>query len=513
MTTKKEDLLKQMDAQRFAPITAKTYQLYETYSSLIDIHNPNDLAYLLFYKGEYFFRVGNFNDALSSLSRCLQAPKDAEHKQLDALSYSIMGLIYSYLGQENIALHHFRQSQELCMEYHFEQYLCVCYANIALLYFQLQDYKTSLHYFQTAITQMADNDTLRYNLSALCEAYRGTIYCKICDRTNALKCYDTINRLKEQNNHFFYDAAVLNLNIQLYDFLEDKDFLHQNLERLLSLVSAREDFLESSESYFDACFYLISKQFQEESFSLLEYIRGHVEQSPLAFLKHQYLTYKMAYTRLFCNRDDYLHACSELIQIKSDYHEEQRFAKLYNLDYTERLRLTRNNSEMYRQKSQLDQMTGLLNKYTIQFFIEEDLSSFQPDTCSAMILIDMDHFKQINDTLGHLAGDNLICQTASIIQGYFKENALCGRIGGDEFLIYLTNVTDPSFVILQSEILRQEIFRQTSERNITITTQASIGIAFSSEDYYNYETMFSAADEALYKAKMQGRNKIIVADR
>ena len=157
-------------------------------------------------------------------------------------------------------------------------------------------------------------------------------------------------------------------------------------------------------------------------------------------------------------------------------------------------------------------MTGLLNKYTIQFFVEEDLSMAQGDKQSAMILIDLDHFKQINDILGHLVGDSFICQTASIIQDYFKEKALCGRVGGDEFLVYLSNVTDISYVILQTEILRQEIYRQASERNITVTTQASIGIAFSSEYCYDYESLFSAADQALYRAKMEGRNKVVVAE-
>lgn len=157
-------------------------------------------------------------------------------------------------------------------------------------------------------------------------------------------------------------------------------------------------------------------------------------------------------------------------------------------------------------------MTGLLNKYTIHFLIMEELAKSTPDAQSAMILIDMDHFKQINDTLGHLAGDNFICQTAAVIRECFRDTALCGRVGGDEFLVYLSNISDVSFVVLQAEILRQEIYRRISERNITVTTQASIGISFSSEYCYDYESLFAAADHALYRAKMSGRNKVVVAD-
>jgi diguanylate cyclase (GGDEF)-like protein len=129
-----------------------------------------------------------------------------------------------------------------------------------------------------------------------------------------------------------------------------------------------------------------------------------------------------------------------------------------------------------------------------------------------MILIDLDHFKQINDTLGHLTGDALICQTAISIKNYFKDRAICGRIGGDEFLIYFSNVTDPSFVVLQAEILRQGIYQQISQHNITITGQASIGIAFSNEACSSYDTLFAAVDKALYRAKLEGRNKTVVAN-
>lgn len=66
--------------------------------------------------------------------------------------------------------------------------------------------------------------------------------------------------------------------------------------------------------------------------------------------------------------------------------------------------------------------------------------------------------------------------------------------------------------MLQAEILRQEIFHKTSQQNITITTQASIGVAFSSAAYHDYETLFAAADKALYRAKSEGRNRVVVTD-
>lgn len=512
MTKNKTALLGQMEQQRFLPITSETFQLYEAYSDMIDTHNPDELSYLLFYRGEYYFRIGNFNESLSHLSRLLQAPKCADLKYLDTLSYNIIGLIYAYLGQENIALNNFMQGKTLSEQLQSDRESAVCCVNLGTIYSRLEDFATAMDYYNTALSYIASDCDSSYNLSVLCEAYRGIIHCKLGEKEEALSSFQNIKQLREQYSKVFYDASVLDLNIRLFDFLDDKDFLKENLNLLLDAETPNMDFLELSEFYFDVLEYLLDKRMQKEALLVLDFIHPYVDASPLAFLKYIFFQYKVTYAQLFCSNDDYLLACSQLIALQADYMEEQRTAKLYSLEFVERLRQTKNDSEMYRQKSQLDQMTGLLNKYTIQFFVEEDLSMAQGDKQSAMILIDLDHFKQINDILGHLVGDSFICQTASIIQDYFKEKALCGRVGGDEFLVYLSNVTDISYVILQTEILRQEIYRQASERNITVTTQASIGIAFSSEYCYDYESLFSAADQALYRAKMEGRNKVVVAE-
>lgn len=512
MTNEKTVLIKQMENQRFLPITDETLHLYRSYSALIDQHDPDELSYLLFYEGEYFFRMGDLKHALSHLTRCLQAPKSSNLRYLDALSYNIIGLIYSYLGQESISISYLRQAMTLSADLRLEREYAVSCANLGLIYGQLNLYDTALNYFDQALSYASVASSLTYNLAVLCQAYRGIFFCRNHEYDKALDASRQIELLLEKNPVLFYDAAVLNLSIRLYDVHKDDIALSQNLTKLVSLISSSLDFLELSEFYFDVCAYLLEKNMTAACTLVLDYIDEYCMQSPLIILRYTYLKYRAAYSKSFSPEKEYLKLSSQLIDLHPRYEEEQNQAKLFSLEYVERLRQTKNDSEMYREKSRVDQMTGLLNKYTTQFLVEEDLSNFSPSRQSALILIDLDHFKQINDTLGHLVGDSFICQTASIIQNYFKDNALCGRVGGDEFLVYISDAADRSFVMLQAEILRQEIYRQTSERNITITTQASIGIAFSSEYCYNYESLFSAADEALYRAKLGGRNKVVVAE-
>ena len=80
-------------------------------------------------------------------------------------------------------------------------------------------------------------------------------------------------------------------------------------------------------------------------------------------------------------------------------------------------------------------------------------------------------------------------------------------------MVFVKDVEDVSSLLLQAEFLRQEIAKTTSERNITIAIQASVGVAVSTAGYRDYASMFTAADEALYRAKKEGRNRICVIEQ
>ena len=160
-------------------------------------------------------------------------------------------------------------------------------------------------------------------------------------------------------------------------------------------------------------------------------------------------------------------------------------------------------------KAQVDGLTGLYNAKTTKELIQNAIYSRQTkQQTDACILIDVDYFKAINDTHGHLAGDEVLIHLGRVLKRSFRTADISGRIGGDEFCVYMTNVPSLDFVKTRCRSVSELI--QTAIADILVTI--SVGIALVDQDI-RYEEIFQRSDEALYDAKRNGRNQIAVYER
>jgi diguanylate cyclase (GGDEF)-like protein len=130
----------------------------------------------------------------------------------------------------------------------------------------------------------------------------------------------------------------------------------------------------------------------------------------------------------------------------------------------------------------------------------------------AVLFIDLDGFKPINDKLGHEAGDALLRQIARLLQGCLRKGDLVGRYVGDEFTALINNVTDPSDVIRVAECVLSTI-QTPIHVGETVQVGASIGIALSTNASDRAEDLIRDADAAMYRAKAQGRNRFVFSDQ
>jgi two-component system, cell cycle response regulator len=167
--------------------------------------------------------------------------------------------------------------------------------------------------------------------------------------------------------------------------------------------------------------------------------------------------------------------------------------------------------EELRVQANHDSLTGLLNRMAVLAMLDKECARARREGSSiAVMMADLDHFKKVNDTYGHQAGDAVLRETARKMQESVRSYDSVGRYGGEEFIVIVPGCELPA-ALDQAERLRQRVSEQpVPVDDASIRATMSIGVAASS-DSPQPEQLLHAADDALYLAKKNGRNRVTVA--
>jgi len=148
-----------------------------------------------------------------------------------------------------------------------------------------------------------------------------------------------------------------------------------------------------------------------------------------------------------------------------------------------------------------DELTGLPNRRHAEIFLDAAVASAERGIPMTVVLFDLDHFKRVNDTLGHQAGDDALRIVADVLRSCTRKSNLSARIGGEEFLVILSNCN------LHGGMIFAERFRTVlKERAQALGLTVSAGVATFQPGCGSREALIAAADEALYEAKASGRD-------
>jgi diguanylate cyclase (GGDEF)-like protein len=158
--------------------------------------------------------------------------------------------------------------------------------------------------------------------------------------------------------------------------------------------------------------------------------------------------------------------------------------------------------------SQTDGLTKLFNRMHWENCLKAEFKRWtRSQNPSCLVMIDIDHFKNVNDTYGHMVGDEVIRHISGLIRHHVRETDVSGRYGGEEFAVLLADTTLENAQVF-SERLRLEIEKSVvSYNDIEVKYTISLGIAEIDESIKNYEAWIECADAALYRSKEAGRNR------
>lgn len=165
------------------------------------------------------------------------------------------------------------------------------------------------------------------------------------------------------------------------------------------------------------------------------------------------------------------------------------------------------------ERAQKDGLTMTYNRVTLEKLITQEIEK-HPEQCHIMFVMDIDNFKLINDTLGHACGDEALRKFSSALISNFRENDIVGRLGGDEFSVFMRYPNEHTSEQIESKCrsFLTAISKISLSKNESHRIQCSIGIATYPADGKTYQQLYECADRRMYEAKNRGKNTFIYKD-
>ena len=192
---------------------------------------------------------------------------------------------------------------------------------------------------------------------------------------------------------------------------------------------------------------------------------------------------------------------------KTIYGEENRpsrvIGKMVNVDYQKR------ELDSLEYKATRDPLTGVYNKEVTIKKIEKYINGNRSGK-HVLMFIDFDDFKKVNDNHGHLLGDRVLTHVISSIHSVFTEGEIIGRIGGDEFAVFIGYIENDKAISRKADTLIKALNTTYVDENCNISISGSVGIATYPEDGIHYEQLIQCADKALYQVKSKGKNSYML---
>lgn len=472
---------------------------------------------------------GKFGSALSWFMKALALFEETQSPADVALVYSYIGVTYCYISDYPHGFEYLfkalKQTEALGMEIREAEIL----NDIGYAYVTLNQFTEALPYLEKSLSilQKCDaNNPLSWTLDSLCHAHSGLgnydqallygmesvriseelnewkkvaehrysvglVYAARGDREKAQECYRLSLQIARQHGFPHEAANALRKLGEMQCEDGDLDSAHESLQEALALATA----IEARRLEYDCCLSLVN----------LFRTRGEFEKALEYFER-----YHEIWVDVFNAEADQRIKNLEVLHQLDTARKEAEIAHLKNLALVKEVEERKSAQIQLERLANTDALTGLFNR---RCFFELAGRAFDDARREkiplSVLMVDIDHFKRVNDTYGHLTGDQVLVGIAEVIRKSFRKDDIIARFGGEEFVIMLPG-SDAAKARQASERLRKRVMQtpvRTDHGVLSLTV--SIGIALATEEpELTFEMLLTRADRAMYRAKRAGRNRV-----
>lgn len=473
------------------------------------------IAAALYFQAYYEFSRGNYKECLQHCFQSEEYCEKNEYLKILAYIHNLQGIVYSDLGDFLTSLHFLLKAYYLTMDHPEFEYHYAIINNLGTLFHDIDCEQRGIEYFIRAFQERRKMH-LEFSLNdGIILTNILMVYMKMNRAAEAAPWYETFLRYFKDNDH-----VVLTENrimISIFELWHRKDIakLKQRLYDFLEAAPHTSDYKNTVRNYMDCIHICISLKLKDQAYLLYRNLEKMESHHPYSINSARLADIKVELAMQFCSKEELFLHLLEAYRLNRKAREQEKRNNLQsmmnkmdleNALYEQHIILQRN-EELLR-SNKLDPFTEVLNKTAFRNHVLEAIRGKRADEKGAFFILDIDNFKIINDTCGHLVGDQVIMKVAANLQNNLREEDLVGRIGGDEFCMYLNHIS--CIEDIEKNALR--IIDNIRNLNISklqkqLTVSMGICIVDTEKDF---EDIFMKADHALYEAKANGRDQFVV---
>lgn len=474
----------------------------------------NQLADEYYDEGHRALDESRLDEAALLVQNAIQLYKKCENYEKYTMSMNLMGVIYAAIGNEAMAIDYYLEGLECAIDHQFRNLTTLFYNNIGTRYQELNEHEKAIDYFGKAVQEL-DNPACK-------KEPRHGIWCfvtylNLLTSYRELQKYDmALKYLKLAEESFteemqpIYRCTFMVSKCRLLWKMGEQNYVYDHLNELLESAEHDQNASDYVQDIRDLCALLRDMREYDSWKRVIDSFERYANEQGSVYFKLILTEMLMEYYRIIGEMKMYIHLCvdhTELYQKQKEITDKERAAAID-------IKIELRNKEVERKqaevKSTTDALTGLGNRYLLDEEAKKVIDMAAKEQKKIAVgLLDIDYFKQHNDTYGHIQGDVCLQQVAKILSETVKDVGQVYRFGGDEFVMIL--LLDKNHEIEQ--IAYEVKMRLMEEKIANIHSKVSPNITIS-QGYaclvpgvsQNIEQLIEHADEALYYVKMNGRN-------